>query len=948
MATYVADGNYVIVRKGDTLSQIAVTYKKESGGATYKQLAAINNISNPNLIYDGQKIYLTKDGAGGGGTTPSSSTTTENSNKPTIKQFGEQSNAEGTLFATWDWSKDNTESYKVLWTYDTGDGVWFNGNNSTVTVDEDAPVLSRQSTYSVPGGAKRVQFKVKPISKTYKKNDKDVNYWTADWSDTKTWTNQTPLEAPGAPSVEDIVDYTLTANLKNLEITGATGIEFEIYKDNQEKPYKTGKATIVTGAASYSCTVSPGGMYKVRCRAYGGSNYSEWSEYSEPKPSAPAKPDGIAEIRAMSKTSVYIAWEAVDAAKTYTIEYTDELRYFESTGNTTSKTGIMSTSDEITGLETGKEYFFRICAVNDADKSPWSDIKSVVVGSEPVAPTTWSSTTTGVVDDYLKLYWVHNSEDGSSQTYADLELIFHKDKTSESTIDIEREDITDPDIDDAGQSVSILIKNTTDEDNKDKTSECTIDTGRGYINWVEDTGIKSYYLGSEIKSGAKFDWRVRTAGITKKFGEFSTRRTITVYAKPTLDFRVTDSADNSLKTITSFPFDIVGIPNSTDNQTPIGYHLDIVAKTAYETADNLGNPKTVNVDDIIYSRHFDIRTGLRVTLSAGDISLENGASYKAKCVVAMDSGLTAEAEFDFTVQWSGAKYLPNAEISIDQEALTASIRPYCEDNQRKYMAVALYNRKYVLTGTEIDAGVYGEPVKGAKLETGEIVYSGVTDEGEPVIYAIVNTRVPVTNVYLSVYRREFDGSFTEIARKLDGEKATTVTDPHPALDFARYRIVAEPKTTGSVSYYDLPGYPVGGTAAVIQWDEAWTTFETSEEAALAQQPWTGSLLKLPYNIDVSDKLQPDVELIEYIGRSHPVTYYGTQLGQTSSWNATIPKSDKDTIYALRRLARWMGDVYVREPSGTGYWANITVSFPQKHGSTTIPVTLDITRVEGGM
>ena len=61
----------------------------------------------------------------------------------------------------------------------------------------------------------------------------------------------------------------------------------------------------------------------------------------------------------------------------------------------------------------------------------------------------------------------------------------------------------------------------------------------------------------------------------------------------------------------------------------------------------------------------------------------------------------------------------------------------------------------------------------------------------------------------------------------------------------------------------------------------------------------------------------------------------------------IPKYDKNTLYGLRRLAIYTGDVYVREPSGSGYWANISVSFSQKHAELTIPVTFEITRVEGG-
>ena len=174
-----------------------------------------------------------------------------------------------------------------------------------------------------------------------------------------------------------------------------------------------------------------------------------------------------------------------------------------------------------------------------------------------------------------------------------------------------------------------------------------------------------------------------------------------------------------------------------------------------------------------------------------------------------------------------------------------------------------------------------------------------------------------------------------------------MTDPHPALDFARYRIVAISEATGAVSYYDLPSYPVKEIAVVIQWDEAWRDYESSEHS-LAEPLWSGSLLKLPYNIDISDDYSMDVSLIKYIGRDHPVAYYGTQRGESSSWKVEIPKYDKETLFAIRRLAIWPGNVYVREPSGTGYWANITVSFSQKYLETVIPIQFNVTRVAGGM
>jgi LysM repeat protein len=897
MAILSKDFKRVTVESGDTLSKIALDFL--GSASSYKQLATINNISNPNLIYVGQTIKLTNEAGSGSGTASST-----NSNKAKIDHFGIQSNADNTLFATWTWSKSNTASYKVLWTYDTGDGVWFTGTNSTNTVDKDAPSTSRQSTYSIPKNAKRVQFKVKPISETYKKNDTETHYWDAQWSDVKTWTVTVPLDVPSTPAIE-IDKYKLTATLDNVNIENATHIEFQVVKNNSSSPFATKKASIVSSHASYAFNVDAGAEYKVRCRAHNSKSkvYSEWSSYSNNLPTIPAASSGITSIKANSETSVLLEWAAVSTATSYDVEYTTKKDYFDYSDQTTTKTGIDTTRYAITGLESGMEYFFRVRAVNEKGSSTWSGIKSVVIGKKPAAPTTWSSTTTAVTGEPVNLYWVHNAEDGSSETYAELELYID------------------------GRKESYTIKNESDENEKDKTSSYSIDTS-------------SYVEGTQIQ------WRVRTAGITKTYGDWSIQRTVDVYAPVTLELKMTDVNGNSLSVLESFPFYIYGLPGPK-TQAPIGYHLAITSNEIYETVDSLGNPKIVNKGDEVYAKYFDTSQSLLVELSAGNIDLENNIEYTVTCTVSMNSGLTTEASLDFSVSWADEYYAPNAEIGIDEDTMTANIRPYCEDGRLVYYEVALNSGRYVKTATDLGP-LWGEPIKNRKTTTGEQVYSGVTADGEDVYYCIVEEKIPVTDVLLAVYRREFDGKFTELATGLDSAKSTTITDPHPALDYARYRIVATTKNTGAVSYYDLPGYPVGGKAVIIQWDEDWSSFETSEEAALEQPPWAGSMLKLPYNIDVSDGHRPDVALVEYIGRSHPISYYGTQLGQTSSWSMVIEKDDEETLYALRRLANWMGDVYVREPSGSGYWANVTVSFSQKHCDMTIPVTLDITRVEGGV
>ena len=808
---------YTVV-KGDTLSELAVKF-----GTTVSRLVALNDISDPDYIVVGQVLKI--DGS-------ASSSPTNTSSKANIKVFGLQSNTDRTVYATWTWDKSNTEHYEVLWYYDTGDGVWFVGNDSTEK--------HKQSTYTAPSNAKRVKFKVKPISKKKTVNNKETSYWTASWSTEKTYSfAESPPVAPSAPSVE-IKKYNLTAKLENLA-SNIVKVQFQVVKDNKTV-FKTGTATTSTTYVSYSCTVDAGAEYKVRCRVYTKNDVSEWSEYSSNIGTIPSAPKSITSCRASSETSVYLEWTAATTATSYDIEYATKKEYFDIADATTKVNGIESTKYEKTGLETGEEYFFRVRAVNEKGESAWTAISSVTIGKKPAAPTTWSSTTTVVVGENLNLYWVHNAEDGSSQTYGELELIID------------------------GESEVHTIKNSTEEDEKDKTSVYAIDT-------------------NEFKEGSKILWRVRTAGVTKVYGDWSVQRTVDIYAPPTLELSMTTSDGVDIDTLESFPFYIRGLAGPS-TQTPIGYHLTVTANEAYETVDQIGNTKMINKGEQVYSKYFDISDILVVELSANSMDLENNISYTVTCTVAMNSGLTVTSSLEFTVSWEDLEYEPNAEIIIDNETLIAHIRPYCEDN--------------------------------------------------------------IDGITLAVYRREFDGTFTEIASDIPNGEYTFVTDPHPALDYARYRIVATAGDTGSVSYCDLSGYPIGETAAIIQWNESWHNFDTDEEDALEQPAWSGSMLKLPYNIDVSDKRNVDVALIEYIGRAHPISYYGTQLGETSSWSMDIPKEDKDTLYTLRRLSIWTGDVYVREPSGSGYWANVTVSFSQKHCEVTIPVTLDITRVEGGL
>lgn len=846
------------VKRGDSLwkiasggcgSNVAASISGSTIQAKINTLVQLNGIKNANLIYVNQVLKLS-----GSASSSTSSSTSTKIDVPTITDFGLQSEdtTGRAMYVAWSYSRANVKNYKVRWMY-YAENMWQIGEEQETTSYES---IYCNDLYSAPERATKV--KVQVLAQSQSNANGGLYWYDVPWSAEKIYDfSENPPYPPGTPNIE-IKDYTLTASISNIDASkiNAESVEFEIIKNNSTS-LGTYEAKINTEGyhVSYVHIVDAGSDYKVRARSKKGSKVSGWSEFSETAGTKPSVPAAITTYRANSYTddevTAYLEWTTVNNAETYDIEYTTNKNYFDGSDGTTVLTGIQFNHHEVTSLELGKEYFFRVRAVNQNGESEWSEIVAIVVGTTPVAPTTWSSTTTAVVGEPLNLYWVHNAEDNSSQTYAELRLFINGEQ----------------------QVPDITIKNSTEEDEKDKTSVYAIDT-------------------TDYPEGTKLEWQVRTAGITKVYGEWSVKRLVDIYAKPTLALSVTtlpDGTGDIINTLTTFPFYVYALPGPA-TQAPIGYQLKVTANEYYETIDDTGRTKMINKGDEVYSKHFDISNVLIVEMSAANIDLEADIEYTITCIVTMNSGLTAETSHDFRVSWTDVPYTINADVSIDHETLTASIIPFSED------------------------------------ENGSLV----------------------EDLTLAVYRREFDGSFTELATNIPNTNSVTISDPHPALDYARYRIVGKTISTGAVSYYDLPGVKVGGKAAVIQWNEDWAVFDASDEFSAEKPSWSGSMLILPYNLDVSDSTDVDTELVSYIGRKHPVAYYGTQLGQTSNWNMEIPKDDKDTLYAIRRLSIWTGNVYVREPSGSGYWATVRVSYSQTHKELTIPITLSITRVEGGI
>ena len=395
-------------------------------------------------------------------------------------------------------------------------------------------------------------------------------------------------------------------------------------------------------------------------------------------------------------------------------------------------------------------------------------------------------------------------------------------------------------------------------------------------------------------------WSVQTKGAHVEYGPWSDAKEVQVFTPPGIE--VTGGIP---MVVTKFPI-ILSCRATPSTQQLLSYAISITANNSYETLDETGMLSAVPAGGMVYEYFSDDveSNEFEIELTPGDISLENTESYTVLIRVYMNSGLDGEITGEFTTNFEEDELFPSCTYTFDYENLACYIEPNC----------------YTL---DLEAEEESEE-----------------DEGVDAVYT--------ENVIYSVYRRNYDGSFTAIVTDLDGSEVGAVLDPHPSLDSARYRIVATSKETGRMVYEDVVLEELNYESIVIQWNEQWTNYADNNFQDVDSIPRSGSRIDLPYNIDISVSSSPDVALVEYIGRESPVSYYGTQKGEGGSWRVEIPKGDVDTLYAIRRLSRYSGDCYVREPSGIGYWANVKVSYQETHGKMTIPITMEVTRVDGGV
>lgn len=876
--------------------------------------------------------------------------------------------------------KQKRKEFAYRWWYWVTD-TWFPASNSDSTLGSGETKVS----YSIPSNATYVKFCIRPVmypvnKKAKKENDRvfacpTFTMFSVSTQIKATPSSSDPVQEDPTPatisSINQTIDksnkMTLSVSLSDEEVTkkGVSTVDFELYIGTTNTSTQgfsfcaKNNARVYNGRASWTRQLTAGYYYIYKARANGTKGSGQWSnfsDYTEKIVTGATTPEWDGNPTATGSNIVRLKFKCSGYAEEYEIEYaTKELYLNGDSGVSQTKTvteeNREATTHNITAfidnLEAGSTYYFHIRAKSSKfDPTGWSVTKSITIGREPAAPTTYSSKTSAIIGNDVYLYWVHNSQDGSSQRDARIALYVNQTSTmlDNAVVDIHNPYFED-DVHDYLKDKTLFHKITLEADSK----------------YAGEKSNRRY----SFVDGDTLYWKVCTRGVYtgnstngNGYGPWSAIRKISMFSPPEafLDFKkgwlwhdlnlkdhtVPLDQLESTMVIDGYPY-VVEMWAKPDTQEAISFTLTISnAGGAYETEDAYGGSVTVGAGEVIYQNYFDANVNpesgnyyfdednenhMALQLTPNDVDFVNGQTYTFHLEVYMNSGLSAEKFVDIPAQLvEAAEFEPSCYIDVDPDEFVAYITPACYD-------INLVPR---------------DP------ETGEI------DEEDLLAHL-------TQDVLLNVYRIETDGTFTEIETGIENTGSVTITDPHPSLDYARYRVVAIKTTSGAIRYDDFFD-EMGVHSLVLQWDESWTvandnaeayTYEndlSNAEAFRVMTNYKGNRIVLPWNIDMTENFDPDVALIEYIGREHPVSYYGTQLGQSASWSTDIVKYsydsdeyqdfDTNTLFQLRRLARYMGDVYVREPSGTGYWANVRVNWTQTHNEQVIPVSIEIKRVEG--
>ena len=540
----------------------------------------------------------------------------------------------------------------------------------------------------------------------------------------------------------------------------------------------------------------------------------------------------------------------------------------------------------ITGLETGKVWYFRIRSVkrvgDEETLSPWSDDIAIDLSSAPAMPTLYLSEEAITEDGMVTAYWSYVTTDGTAQVSGTVVQgtfvggVFTPTKVvgianDEQHIDIYAQDWGWTN----GTTVYLALQ-----------------TGSG------SGGVSDYSVPVELAIAEKPTVSITTTSlaasetITEQFMGDGVTDTYTLASTPT---SVTSVKVNG----TAAAYTRSGDKITLDTAPADGDTIEIVYATSDDevlTAMPLTmtvTPTSVQTITVAIERAADFpmdrpdgtftegaegetlylstvpAEATAFTIAESDLfaHFDDGALYNIVVTVADQFGQKDEARKRFVVHWTHQAWEPTASIVIDYTEYIAQITP----------------------------------IAGADYVSGDTCD----------IYRLSNEKPELI----------FKGA----------QFGTTYVDPYPAFtDNSGYRIVTITENGDFVT-------PDSKFADV--------DYYTDLNPGTLVIDFAGNRVELPYNITLSSSWSKDHKRTVYLGGAVVGDYNKAVTRDVSAGTALIRNVDEATAAIMHELAAYTHHGHVRTPDGSSFEADVQVTENRAYNSAGIEYTLTVQKTD---
>lgn len=675
-----------------------------------------------------------------------------------------------------------------------------------------------------------------------------------------------------------------------LEKYSATGVENYILIGTI--PNGTSTITItctedITGETGYA-------LHTRNVSSDGVTMTSDYDSYSTTMPVAPTL-DSVTPTSVAGK--VYLSWtNSWSDATGVIIAWTDDQDNWMSNDDPEEyEVKELASNWFITGLETGKKWWFRIRSVKEENDSqtlsPWSSDLGIDLASAPAVPVLYLSAETITEDGMVTAYWSHVSTDGTGQIASDIvEATYSGGVWTYGNPVVATKEAQHVDIYAAVQGwtngttkyLALRTRSGSGGMSDYSTPVKLVVAAKPTVNITANSfsgtdSATEYFLGD----GATDTFQcANSMTVTPTVTVNGTAATVVSYTNGAVELSAApaDGADVVITYTTGDNKVLTGMPLTATITTTNSVELTVAIERAvtYPMLRPDGTLTDGAEGETIYVNTIAAESTNSISIQIDDIlgRLDDGAWYNLIATVHDAYDQTAEKLIRFKVHWSHQSWAPTASFVTDPDNFIARITP----------------------------------IAGADYVSGDTcdIYRLSADQPELIVTG---------------------GTF-----------GTEYVDPYPAF--------------GPESGYKV--VTVTATKDYITEDSTFGEYDTTDDPNTSYDQLDPGLLvidfdadriELEYNISLGNSWAKDFQRTAYLGGHVTGDHNRAVTRDTSASSLVVRGDDEEIAFKVRQLARYTGLCHVRTPEGSSFVADVQVSESQAYNSPTVDYDLSIQKVD---